>query len=58
MGEKKKYDERVPFYLLLMTVTHRGGWNRCGKKWRRAQSMAGRPTAAVAVTEILFLLLK
>jgi len=51
-GEKKKNGERVPFYLLLVPVTHRGGWNRCGKKWRQAQSMAGRPTAAAAATEI------
>ena len=50
-GEKKKNGERVPFYLLLVPVTHRGGWNRCGKKWRQAQSMAGRPTAAAAATE-------
>ena len=51
MGEKKENNERVPFYLLLVPVTHRGGSNRCGKKWRRAQSMAGRPTAAAAATE-------
>jgi hypothetical protein len=48
LGEKKENHERVPFYLLLAPVMHRGGRNRCGKKWRRAQSMADRPPAAAA----------
>ena len=46
LGEKKEDDERVPFYLLLAPVRHRGGQNRCAKKWRRAQAMADRPTSA------------
>ena len=32
LGEKKEDDKRVPFYLLLAPVMHRGGWNQCGKK--------------------------
>ena len=35
LGEKKDGDG-VPFYLLLASVMHRGGRNRCGKKWRRS----------------------
>ena len=45
LGEKKDGDG-VPFYLLLAPVMHRGGRNRCGKKWWWAQSMADRTTAA------------
>ena len=46
LGEKKEDGERVPFYLLRAPVMHRGGRNRCGKKWWWAQSMADRTTAA------------
>ena len=51
-GGKEKDDERVSFYLLLAPVMHRGERNRCGKKWRRAQSMADRTTTAVTATAI------
>ena len=47
LGEKKEDGERVPFYLLLAPVMHRGGRNRCGKKSRRAQFMAERPMTAI-----------
>ena len=43
-GEKKKEDnEGVLFYLLLASVMHRGGRNRCGKKWRRSGLCRSRP---------------
>ena len=43
-GEKKKEDnEGVSFYLLLASVMHRGGRNRCGKKWRRSGLCRSRP---------------
>jgi hypothetical protein len=51
LGEKKEDGERVPFYLLLALVMHRGGRNRCGKKWWWAQSMADRTTAAATAIE-------
>ena len=51
MGEKKEDGERVPFYLLLAPVMHRGGRNRCGKKWWWEQSMVDRITAAVTAIE-------
>ena len=50
MREKKEDDERVPFYLSLAPMMHRGGWNRCGKKWWPAQYMANRTMAAAVAT--------
>ena len=52
LEKKKEEDKRILFYLLLAPVMHRGGRNRCWKKWwRRAQSMADRPTAATTAIE-------
>jgi len=52
LEKKKEEDKRILFYLLLAPVMHRGERNRCGNKWRRAQSMADRPTTAATATAI------
>ena len=43
-GKKKEDNEGVSFYLLLASVMHCGGRNRCGKKWRRSGLCQSRPS--------------
>jgi len=42
-GKKKEDNEGVSFYLLLASVMHCGGRNRCGKKWWRSGLCRSRP---------------